>query len=160
MADRSQDWCFTSYEDCPPVFKGDVMDFLSYGKETCPKTKRLHWQGFVQFSKDRSLGVVKKYLGSLTIHVEIRRGTSVEADKYCGKDGAYTAHGKFTERPARKTAEEFRNAIKGGMLARQLWEEYPSFMTTQYGVYKELSKLYRPKRKYGEHEQPVAELVW
>lgn len=89
---KNRKWCFTSFELEPPEFNEKIMLYLCYGKETCPSTKKEHWQGFVIFKNARSLSGCKKSYGS-SIHFEPTRGTDEQNIKYCSKDGAFTEHG-------------------------------------------------------------------
>lgn len=53
--------------------------------EQCPTTNKLHVQAYIHFHGARSMSAVKKDLGN-EVHLEIRRGTTKEAIKYCSKE--------------------------------------------------------------------------
>ena len=98
-------WCFTCYTDSPPVFNKEEMEYLIYQRELCPKTGKLHWQGFCCFAKKLKLGKlatagVKKYLGATT-HVEIARGSIRDNERYCSKkeSGIEGTFAKFGNAP-------------------------------------------------------------
>jgi len=64
---------------------------LEQGEEGTP-----HYQGYVEFKQKRTMNQVKNQLGTQRLHLEVRRGTSVEAIEYCQKedtriDGPWTA---------------------------------------------------------------------
>lgn len=87
-----REWIFTAWEE--PTFSEDTMKYIIYGKEKCPTTDKLHYQGFVAFKKQKRLKGVKKILGDQT-HIEPRRGTAEQAINYCKKDGDWQEHGVY-----------------------------------------------------------------
>lgn len=83
--------CFTKFGS-EPVYKESCMVYLAYGKETCPKTKRLHWQGFVYWKNPQTIAGASKKLGNA--HVENCEGTLEDNERYCSKEGEYKTFGK------------------------------------------------------------------
>lgn len=79
--------CFTSfdYKD-KPTWDETHMDYLIYQLEQCPETKKLHWQGYVEFKTDRMAKKVKELLGTYNCHLQKRKGTNVQASEYCKKN--------------------------------------------------------------------------
>lgn len=79
--------------------------FIVFQLERCPSSGRLHWQGFVQLSKQRTRSKLQSIFRGL--HCEKRRGTIAEAINYCEKeetrergpfrDGDIPSQGKRTD---------------------------------------------------------------
>lgn len=61
-----------------------------------------HLQGFVIFSVVQRFGRVKDKLGH-RCHIELARGTSVQARDYCQKDGDYDEYGSFPSEQGKRT---------------------------------------------------------
>ena len=77
-------WCFTSYEkEFRTEFSKKVVRYIVYQREICEESKRLHYQGYVEFFDQKRLGQVKAILGEC--HAEPRKGSRTEAKMYCMK---------------------------------------------------------------------------
>lgn len=81
---RARMWCFTDHSLVDPVFDQDTMHYLKYQVELCPKTDKLHLQGFVQFKEQLRMERVKALFPKA--HLEVCHGTAEENDAYCGKE--------------------------------------------------------------------------
>lgn len=92
-------WCMTIWVQ-PPGYDDGIMDFLAYGKEICPTTKRVHYQSFVCLKKAKSLLGMTKLFGKGN-HYEQTRGSFEDNIKYCSKDGDYISFGSLPERKGR-----------------------------------------------------------
>ncbi|AJD07482.1 replication-associated protein [Odonata-associated circular virus-13] len=89
-------YCFTSFAvDQEPSYDPTAMQYLIYGRETCPDSGRTHLQGFVAFKNRQYFTACKKYFG--TAHVEACKGTFAENQEYCKKDGDYKEFGTAPE---------------------------------------------------------------
>lgn len=97
---RYRNICFTSYKDClDEIFcfdddnesyciKESVSEVLSYlimQKERCPTTLKIHWQGYCEFKDQLTLSQIKSIFDDNTLHIEPRRGTTLQAIEYCRK---------------------------------------------------------------------------
>lgn len=82
----SRNFCFTSFSDSEPKMSED-FSYLIFKREKCPKTEKLHWQGFVQYNRkvNRSMKRIAEDLGSKMIHVEKCKGSVEENLKYVKK---------------------------------------------------------------------------
>jgi len=99
-ATKSRKWCFTMFwdgkEPGPDYFDDWECDYLYVGKETCPSTGRLHYQGYVRYPNPRALAGVRKLFTHkvLTVagapgypgHWDACKGTEAQNVKYCSKD--------------------------------------------------------------------------
>lgn len=102
---RLRNWVFTIHTQCTPAsqpgpdgerggiwdpaaqpFDQDVIRYIICGLEECPESKKLHWQGYIEFNKPVDLSSVKKLLFCSWAHLEPRRGTQGQAIDYSKKD--------------------------------------------------------------------------
>lgn len=94
---RFRNVCFTSYEKEPPKFIPEKESYLIYQRENnktydekTPGQHREHWQGYVEFKSGLDKLVIQRLLGDTSpdgsLHIERRKGTSLEAAAYCRKD--------------------------------------------------------------------------
>ncbi len=125
---RRRNWCFTDYtlKDLTAVYEkyDDIIRFVAWGVEKCPKTKRLHHQGWIQFLTPKDLGPVKRILGGKA-HCEPCWGTEFENDKYCKKGGNYTCLGKFVSQGHRSDLEDIKKRIDSGGTMLEIWNAHP-----------------------------------
>lgn len=128
---RSRNWTFTSFEKVAPVFDDKKFKFLAYGKEICPTTQKLHYQGFACMKESMTLGSMKKALGK-SIHLEIMKGNLEDNIKYCSKDGNYEEFGIKPQQGARKDLEALKNNILEGKRVDEIVLENP-MLYHQYG---------------------------
>jgi len=84
--------CFVelpSDDSQPPLLKtSDWPDvkYCVYQVEKCPKTNKLHYQGYLEFVGQKTWKWVHKYLVGLEkAHLEVRRGSQSDAIDYCKK---------------------------------------------------------------------------
>jgi len=99
-------WCFTLYPDRyesrrrarEDIAKmGEAATYLIAGKETCPTTKKRHYQGFVIFIDRVRLTKLKKEYDT-SIHWEATKGTAKQNYEYCTKeDKEPIEYGEFPE---------------------------------------------------------------
>lgn len=86
--------CWTLYSLEPPTIAvsielrtgvtQQVVRYYTYQAEICPDTKRLHWQGYMEFDRKVSMSTIKSAIFSdNTLHIEERRGTQEDAIEYC-----------------------------------------------------------------------------
>ena len=94
---KNRDWLFTSYKEEEPT-PGTSL-YMVYQREKCPRTNRLHWQGFVQYKNPRTLKGVQNDLKHQGLHLEKRLGTPDDARNYCMKEDSRVSdpveHGSF-----------------------------------------------------------------
>lgn len=83
---RARGWCFTAYDLRKEPYEALEAEALVVGQETCPTTKRIHFQGFVYFKSAKTFSAVQKALPFGT-HIEKMRGTPAQAWEYCEKEG-------------------------------------------------------------------------
>ena len=86
------DYCFTAFLHprhvlVAPKYDEFHMWFLVWQIEKCPKTAKLHYQGYVQFREKKTFKQATKHmqLSKLKHHLERRMGKSADAATYCRK---------------------------------------------------------------------------
>lgn len=133
---RSRAWCFTyflGYEDhYEALLERLECKYIVYGREVCPNTGKEHLQGYVEFENAKTLEAVKKFMGSVRLHVEKRKGTAKQASDYCkkgsqskeefeslgvdgpnfGKDASVYERGEISKDPATVNADRWKVARK------------------------------------------------
>lgn len=82
----SRSYCFTSFDENAPTFNEETIRYLVYQREKCPKTEKLHWQGYVEFYKTHRMVGASKLLGLEKKWLKVRSGTRIEARAYCMKE--------------------------------------------------------------------------
>lgn len=87
MSRTSRNYCFTSWNKLQ--YDTSKVKYICYGEELCPKTAKLHYQGYVEFYSPLRICAVKKIFNDDTIHLESRKGTKKQAIDYCKKDGKF-----------------------------------------------------------------------
>jgi hypothetical protein len=112
----SRHWCFTSFlNEINLQEDNELLKYAIYGKETCPKSKRHHYQGYIEFIAPIRMKQAKEVLGDEKAHLEIRKGTQSEAITYCKKEHDYTEFGnKYTEQGKRTDLDKVVEDIKLG----------------------------------------------
>lgn len=94
---RSRDYCFTinNYTDTIVEHLKQnhaQVDYLVFGFEI-GQSGTPHLQGFIQCKHPISLRRIKEILGTVTAHVESRKGSVLSAIQYCKKDGKFFEQG-------------------------------------------------------------------
>lgn len=155
---QSRFWCFTDfYVDDEPVFVPSKMNYLIYAMEKCPTTKRLHFQGYMEFHKKQRQTAVVKFLSS-QCRVFCRAGTQAQAIGYVkkpeSKDGVSAdnnrEHGKpdVNEQGKRNDLHEAVSALKKNNNLREVAMEHTSvFVKFHSGLQKLSSMIYKNRDK-------------
>lgn len=139
---QSTNWCWTAFD---PNLNGIWLTSLPstywcYGVETCPDTKKEHWQGYIEFEKRMRLSSIKK-LAPPGIHWEVRQGSQEQAIDYCKKDGDFHEAGTKKEQGKRSDLLEIQARLDSGDSIADIADDH--FMRyCQYGkrfeAYKQL----------------------
>lgn len=143
VIEKSRLWCFTSFDldfDYQAYLDSSSAQYIIVGRETCPKSKKLHDQGFVYFSGARRRSAFKsvaKQLGNS--HVSMCNGNLDQNCDYCGKDDKVREFGTKPKQGHRTDLEAVANQILSGSVSvRTITCENPS-LYHQYG--RTLTKL-------------------
>lgn len=98
------------------------LEYLVYGKEV-GELGTPHIQGFVRFKSQVHFTAIKRILSRA--HIEIQKGTSVQAAEYCKKDGDFVEYGSLV---VKKTAKEkWRDIVQWSETGEveKIRDEYP-----------------------------------
>lgn len=84
QTDKSSRWQFTAYEDQWALFDQMPPGIAEWGwqKETCPKTQKLHYQGYLRLSQQQRFSWIKKILPG--VHLEVAKNWEALIN-YCSK---------------------------------------------------------------------------
>lgn len=127
--ERSRAWCFTSFaEDFGPFGMEEVIEGARYyivGREVCPSTGRVHYQGFVYFENARRFGSVRAALGDC--HIERARGSVDDNIAYCSKDGEFREFGtRPVSNDCKGSKEQQRWSLAKQSALEGKWEDVPA----------------------------------
>ncbi len=124
---ESKNWCITDFDllDWGKIFeeKQDIIRYLAWGRETCPKSKKVHMQVWMQLHKKKTFGGVKRLVGNKKIHLEACRGDEHDNDIYCKKDGSYQCKGEFVVQGQRTDLEGIKTMIDEGKQMKEIADE-------------------------------------
>jgi len=84
QTDKSSRWQFTAYEDQWALFEKIPPGIAEWGwqKETCPKTQKLHYQGYLRTTVQVRFSALKKILPG--VHLEVAKNWEALLN-YCKK---------------------------------------------------------------------------
>ncbi len=144
MFSQSKNWCFTDFEllDWDKIYKeNEHISYILWGRETCPKTKRIHYNGWFQVDKKIRLSGAKKVCQSKKTHLESCRGNEEENNKYCKKNNDWNKLGEFTTQGKRTDLDGLKKIIDdGGTLESVANENFQAFISYNRG-FQEYKKL-------------------
>lgn len=120
LSKKGRLFCYTAFADEPPAIDAD---YHCYGRETCPTTGRLHWQGFVYFRNQKTFNAVRKLLKPH--HVEKCVGSLEDNERYCAKSGDYTEIGTRPMQGARTDLVKLGKRIAQGTTVETIALENP-----------------------------------
>lgn len=144
---RYSRWMFTGYkyastevllDEMHALAKGAVdegkLAFIVYQQEKCPKTQRLHIQGFLLYpgGKSARMASVKTLLKEESVHLEAAKSANAACYKYCTKkDSRVTGpweYGIMPEKAGSHPALDHYAALiaAGTMTALQVTQESPA----------------------------------
>lgn len=132
MTQRNRSVCWTTYADKVVIPPDPRVRYYIYQRETCPKTGKLHWQGFIQFYKAMRWPSIKKLFDDNTLHLENLKPNSTpqQAAKYCTPEyfdiktnalkwgvipGTQVEWGEITKPGERKDIEDIVEDMKNGV---------------------------------------------
>lgn len=136
----SKNWCFTlnnyTEEDVARVNtlvadSDGVIEYLIYGKEIA-ESGTPHLQGFLTCKQRVRMARVKNLIGS-NPHLECARNVNASI-LYCKKDGDWVEFGSRTNgrQGSRSDLDDFKQAVKGGMLSLTEIREHHSDVYAKY----------------------------
>lgn len=104
------DWAVTAYDPEEVIAIRPYCSYLVSGKEVCPKTKRVHYQTFIQMKTTRNMQQLKAIMP--TSHLEPRRGSVEDNLQYCMKEGDFHQEGQVTDHPGQGFRSDIENFVE------------------------------------------------
>ncbi len=106
---QSKHWCYTinNPRDDERAPNADMFTYHVCGMETGDDGTP-HYQGYIAFKNRQRLTAVKKLFPRA--HLEIMRGTSLEASDYCKKDGEFLEEGTLPVTGSQRTKQNWDEA--------------------------------------------------
>lgn len=160
---QSKNWCFTDFEniDWKSFFekKCAEVDYVCWGLEICPKSKREHFQGWVQFKTKQRMTAVKKLIGSKVIHVEACKGDEGDNEKYCKKDNKYQSLGEYTVQGKRTDLLEVQQLLKDGKTISDIMDSHFELYCRYRGGIKDYKEVI-DKKKAKEFRMLKVNVLW
>lgn len=155
---QARHWCFTinNYTDDHVRNLRTVSEqceYLVFGREVGEQGTP-HLQGFVSFSKRKSLGPTKKLIGN-EAHLECAKGSPAQASAYCKKDGDFEEFGTCPGGKGKRTdLEKVAKLVQEGTPVREIAKTHPSAIL-RYGSGVLRLRLYFPQERRGAPEVHV-----
>lgn len=152
---KFRNWCFTSFtfnEEELEKFLTLPCTYVVVGEERCPKTGRMHYQGYFEYKNARYFHSLKSQLG-FHVHLEPRRQTAEQAANYCKKDGKFHERGVMSKpQGARTDLANVKDMIEEGKSLEEIIDEHPSYQVAKFTQlilpYKEPKRTWMPVTKW------------
>lgn len=113
---RGRNWAFTDYEllDWDVISKNEKIRYVVIGTEICPKTAKVHYQGFIQGYKPERRSSLKKMIGCKKIHLEQCIKDAETNIAYCKKDMEFKEFGEPSLMGQRTDIQQAADMIDDG----------------------------------------------
>jgi hypothetical protein len=111
---RGHLWCFTDFLEKNVVSgysEHPDIRAIAWAIENCPKTDRLHNQGFIQVYEKLGIKQIQKLLDS-KCHLECIRGSIKDNESYCSKSSDLKCIGEFVTKGERVDLQCFYELVK------------------------------------------------
>ncbi len=109
--------------------KAKKIRYATWQREKCPRTHRLHLQGYVEFSTPFRLRACQSALGIRDSHVEPRKGSREQAKEYCQKqdtrvDGPWEVGTWISGQGSRQDLNEVKEALDADKSSREVSDQF------------------------------------
>lgn len=113
---RARRYCFTYFGENKPEYDGgEVVRYLVFQREKCPKTGKLHYQGYVELLKDRVYSSVQKILNIPGAHMTNCNGSAEQNRNYCTKSESrvegWWEFGKMSRQGTRTDIKKIKDLV-------------------------------------------------
>jgi len=102
---------FTCWDNAPKFKKFELCDFMIYQKEECPKTRRIHYQGYIEFKNEYKLYQVKSLFKEKKMFVDAAKESRAANILYCTKSNTYVG-GRFSYNDKVASIDENRDDLE------------------------------------------------
>jgi len=156
-------WSFTNFDlDHDYTQLIDECSYLIVGLETCPKTKNIHHQCYVEFTSQRVFSTIKKLVPKA--HIESAKGGPDANKKYCSKDNnVIIEHGEMKRQGKRTDLDNVKKMIKNGATLDDIIDTDANYQCIRASEvilkYKEPKRNWKPNLSGGGH-QPMNRDMW
>lgn len=99
----------------------EKQDYIVYGHEVCPETKKKHIQAYVYIANKVSWQTLKKKFPNGT-HIELAKGSAAQNRDYCTKEGNFKEWGTL---PQQGRSKQLRGSALLNMSNAEIAEEDP-----------------------------------
>lgn len=143
---RGRLYCFTDFIRKISFYEGLTYSYIIIGEETCPETKKVHWQGFIHFANARSFSSVQKEFHPR--HIELCKGSVKQNITYCSKDNNIILEdGECPNQGKRSDLVEVCDKIKEGIPLAQIIGENTPVCVKYLKNLKEIHEILNPQPK-------------
>lgn len=127
--------------------------YFVVGKETCPTTKRLHFQGYISYKNAKTFSQTKKWFGLDKIHIEPAGGDDFQNQKYCTKENLLLEIGEPLKQGKRSDIERAIDIVQETNSIREVISTVYNYQAVRH------TELWL---KYKETKRPVApiQVIW
>ncbi|AXH77107.1 MAG: putative viral replication protein [Citataivirus uhadis] len=160
-AQKSRSWCLTYY---PHNEQQDLkwfnnlstspqIRYFIVGREICPSTERLHFQGYISFKNAKTFKQTKKWFQLDKIHLESAKGNDFKNQTYCSKENKIIEIGKPIAQGKRSDISEAISILGAKASMSAVLEKVHNYQAVRHA---ELYLKYKePKREIS----PI-EVIW
>lgn len=159
---KARHFSFTDFTltDKAEIFKkhSDDVRAIAWSLETCPTTGKQHHQGFIQTYGQSRFAKIKKILGK-SVHIEAMRGTVLDNEVYCEKQGALTIIGEFTKQGKRTDIDSVKTMLKDGASMVDVMEAAPALYLKYHAGLDKMKAMYDNANRSGNRDVVTTILV-
>lgn len=159
---KARHFAFTDFSlsDKASIFNKypDDIRALAWSLETCPTTGRQHHQGFIQTYGQSRFAKIKKMLGD-SVHIETMRGTVLDNELYCEKEGRLTIMGQFTKQGKRTDIEGVKKLLQDGASMAEVMEKAPQIYLKYHAGLDKMKAMYDTANRSGIRDVVTTILV-
>lgn len=119
------------------------ITYMLYGIEEAPTTGTIHYQGYLEMKNVKSAAQIKALLSS-RIHLEASKGSSLQNQEYCKKDGKYVLVGTPMKQGKRTDLDRIQTDIEAGLTEKEIAAKYFSQWCRMRGAFKAYAALIAP----------------
>lgn len=139
-------WSFTNFDlEFDYSVLMNICSYLIVGLETCPTTKTLHHQCYVEFENKRVFNSIKKLIPRA--HIESAKGGPDANKKYCSKDNeVILEYGAMKQQGKRTDLDKVKLMIKNGATMDDIIDTSANYQCIKASEV--ILKFKEPKRKW------------
>lgn len=135
----------------------DIIRGIAWGIEKCPTTGKRHNQGYIQLYNQSRWTAIQKLFNS-KCHFEVMKGSILQNEEYCKKEGNFTKLGHFCWRGHQTVWHQVKDDIKNGMKEAQVFDHYPEYYFKYNRAISSAIKLCRQRCDPYEYEDKYREV--